>query len=137
MSGQHTQGRLEVYETGDGPTLIKAGEGWLYGSDILGGAPGNAAYIANEEDARRLAACWNLCEHVSTNDVEMMNKGGGLLEVLAVSARGAMADNAENLSLKKQLDAARALLEEVAMELYGTDRAATSVRIRAFLKGTP
>ncbi len=161
MSGQHTQGRLHArYE-------------WLIPADQLGRPIGlssdkikNRDYYANIvatvsgshhdylANARRLAACWNLCEHVSTNDVEMMSKGGGLVEVLlAVSARGAMADGVEISSLKKQLDDAIALLKSVLdeddgciAELHGGDHPTASTtdefkalveRIRAFLKGQP
>lgn len=137
---QHTHGRLNyAYHRRD-----VSSNGTRYCSIFteFGSADAMTTHITNyvlAPDARRLVTCWNFCENVSTNDVEMMTKGGGLVEVLAISARGAMADDAEILSLKKQLASARALLSD-ALEAFDDNPAEdheVADRIRAFLKGQP
>lgn len=88
----------------------------------------NGKYHDNRVNARRLAACWNACEGIATEVVEKKRP------VWWTSVR-ALTEPIEHIDA--ELAAARALLEDVARELYGTDRAKTSVRIRAFLKRQP
>lgn len=67
MSGQHTQGRITVGQVDD---LFVVG----VGAD-LPASPGRycvAALIRKEVDARRLAACWNACEGLSTERLESL-----------------------------------------------------------------
>jgi hypothetical protein len=76
----------------------------------------------SEADAHHMVACWGFCHGFDAQGLDAIQ--GGM--------HGLLLQGAEE---QEALAATRTLLEEVAMELYGTDRAATSVRIRAFLKG--
>lgn len=68
MSAQHTQGRISVKGTR------------LYADDYPGIDYIAAMQVSNQpmwdEDARRLAACWNACEKVSTEDLEALTRPG-------------------------------------------------------------
>lgn len=146
MSSKHTQGRLEVYEHSDGHTLIPEGGSWLYGNDLLGGAPGNACYIVNEADARRLAACWNACEGLTTNQLESM-----LPVLVHITGEGyhIACLSVERDHLRTDLTIARALLAEIIasedkliaqyekLGMHGGSDIDCQLkeRIRAFLKG--
>lgn len=83
MSG-NTQGRVTVHENGDANSyaLRSADNRWLVA--LLHN--GEAGLGQQRENMRRLAACWNACEGMSTEDVEAC-PGGGLLH-LAEFANG-------------------------------------------------
>lgn len=105
MSAQHTQGRLIV----DG-ALLRAEN-----NNVVVDA--SRRLVNWEADLRHMAACWNLCDGITTNDVEIMGKGGGLTAVLAVRASAAVDDDAEIRGLKEQLAEARARIAELDAQL--------------------
>jgi len=79
MSGQHTQGQLEIRRTASGeikeigpfvPAAEFCGDTWL---DV------------SEEDARRLVTCWNACEGVQTNEIEELAAIGGVPSLITYS----------------------------------------------------
>lgn len=84
MSGQHTQGLLRV------KISVVLGDAWL----LPAGATEvnrmrEVALVNDPEDARRLAACWNVCDGVSTEHIEAMPDGGvGALAALSASSKG-------------------------------------------------
>lgn len=119
MSGQHTQGRLEAVDT---TILFRSDRGIIVGGINIAALP---EPIAN---ARRLAACWNACEGLETDDLEVVSIKRGI-----------------DLQ-KAELAAARALLAEVIKphdDYVAAIKAAGDMpvenpmaeRIRAFLKG--
>lgn len=77
MSEKHTQRRLH---TGGDGTIIYDAQGWgVANATVYHGRqePGTA-----RENARRLVACWNLCEIVPTENIEELS-AYGLFRVLA------------------------------------------------------
>jgi hypothetical protein len=60
MSGQHTQGRLHV-------TV------WQYSCDINSAKGMIVAASMRRDDARRLAACWNACIGMTTEEIEALD----------------------------------------------------------------
>lgn len=132
MSGQHTQGRLIArYEylmpeshagRKIGGASDKAKDFAEYAHII---ATGGSKYHDAEANVRRLAACWNACEGVSTEGVELIADKGGMFQV------GLNRVNAE-----RELDAARALLQDL-IDIEGPQpgTAAWADKVRAFLKG--
>ena len=70
MTTAHTQGRITFLEDGDAnhySMLTEGGRWWL--SLLMNGEQTTARQIAN---LRRLAACWNVCEGISTESLELM-----------------------------------------------------------------
>lgn len=68
MSEQHTQGRVTFKEDGDAnhwSMLTEDGRWWL--SLLANGEQTSARQIAN---FRRLAACWNACDGIDTDDLD-------------------------------------------------------------------
>lgn len=66
MSGQHTPGRLTVHSTL--PKVIFTPDGQLCIAKTFNCVPEDEA-VAN---ARRLVACWNACDGLSTDQIESM-----------------------------------------------------------------
>lgn len=128
MNGQHTQGRLEVRNTPDGPTLIRERSDWATGS-ILEDSRDAHGTISNEADARRLAACWNACEGMPVEHIEAL---------AVVGTMGNLYTHARD-----QLAAARALLAGILAEAEGWHDECRGTpldsgiadEVRAFLKG--
>lgn len=73
---EHTKGRLTFRELA--PRTVDDGIGYIEDAD---GRPvshhGDHAFPAEENRAngRRLVACWNACEHLSTESLELMHFG--------------------------------------------------------------
>ena len=68
MSEEHTQGRVTFREDGDAchwSMLTEDGQWWL--ALLANGEQTTPRQIAN---FRRLAACWNACEGISTENLE-------------------------------------------------------------------
>jgi hypothetical protein len=67
MSAQHTQGRLEANDK-----RSKGGGGFslFAGGQYIGFVSDSDAITDWEANARRLAACWNACEGLSTEALE-------------------------------------------------------------------
>ena len=99
MSGQHTPRRLVVKANGDANSyalLDDAGKWWM--SVLLNGEQLTAT---QEDNLRRLAACWNACEGITTEALEKM------------PAPFAKLLSAEFLHLIDEMTAARALLRDL------------------------
>lgn len=84
MSAKHTPGLLRV------KISAVLGDAWLVPA---GASTENrmreVALVNDPEDARRLAACWNLCDGISTELIEAMPPFGmGALAVLSASVKG-------------------------------------------------
>lgn len=118
MSGQHTQGRIKAKVT----DLVQEDGRLRMASRITCcGAGGNMqqdvdAAIAN---ARRLAACWNACIGLPTDDLEALPVPFAELAV------------GELLSTRKELAAARSLLREVVVDAQCANY--IEERIRSYL----
>lgn len=132
MSGQHTQGRL-----------VASGH-------ILRATDGKGAIADTPEDARRLAACWNMCEGVETEAIEtampLVERISTYANHLATSDHDRKEAFATVDGVMAELAAARALLRDVikphddhvAAILAAGDMPVENpmaVRIRSFLKG--
>ena len=122
MSGQHTKWWLHVCSHSDKRLRDEKGE-WV--ADVASARRPEREDVAN---ARRLAACWNACEGLETDDLEVVSIKRGI-----------------DLQ-KAELAAARALLAEVIKphdDYVAAIKAAGDMpvenpmaeRIRAFLKG--
>ncbi len=77
----HTTGRLTFGESGDANkyTIIDDRHHWL----ISALHNGEHLVHTQRENLRRLCACWNACQSVSTEDLERYyNTGGGIDEAL-------------------------------------------------------
>lgn len=70
MSAQHTQGRLHVGDGNNARRIIYDERGWAVADAKLFHARRQES--EDIENARRLVACWNACEGVSTDDLEAM-----------------------------------------------------------------
>ena len=136
MSGRHTESRLVVGELNGHGIELKHTNGDVPGaiSLVLARVTARPTWMAEAEaNARRLAACWNACEGMTTEALEALP--GPFNKLLSQ----------EFLSLVDQLAAARALLAEVRDDSdewskeAGVDQVDTSEgllnRIRAFLAG--
>lgn len=124
MSGRHTEGRLRALPGG---YLANEVDGTL--------VDGFVATALHDSDCRRLAACWNACIGMPTDDVEELAKCEGVMTLTVY------ADDQ-----RQQLDGARTLLEQVRDEndawLASARAAGTFIdenplleRIRMFLDG--
>lgn len=117
MSAAHTEGLLYVDKNADNRVTLRSKD-----TDYP-----IVTDLDDDEDARRLAACWNALKDMSTDEIER------------VSLAGSTASNVVKQAFMEfdQLVAARALLGE-AMEKCGwvaNGGPALALRIRAFLKG--
>ena len=72
MTTEHTQARLAYIERGDDYQRILR--------DEAGGAIAilYSGFRVQQGDARRLVACWNACQGISTEDLELHYNAGGL-----------------------------------------------------------
>lgn len=113
MSAQHTQGRLVAVHFRDGAYDLRTEQ------EAKKLTTQCVASFVQHPDARRLAACWNICEYIPTDYLET----GATLAGICAKSNG----------YQVKLAAASALLAEVLEE----DGASldTESRIRAFLKG--
>ena len=77
MSDQNTQGRLSIKENGDANSyaLLDESGNWLL--SILHN--GEKLTSVQRETMRRVAACWNACEGISTDELEEIASTGGML----------------------------------------------------------
>ena len=74
MNGeQHTQGRLHVDQNYTELVNIKCGDDWV------AEATSHSTIQLNEANARRLVACWNACQGLSTELLEGITTGGDTL----------------------------------------------------------
>lgn len=106
MSDKHAPGRLTI-------------EG--YGSeyvDILDKYGGDVADAVLKADAKRLVACWNACEGMSTEAIEALD-GIGTMGDLKAAYSEAKAHSVTPIvnSQNKELAVARALLVEVLLHI--------------------
>ena len=118
MSDTHTQGRAVITDTHSDFEFVVLRIGI------------NDINCKTEANARRLAACWNACEGLPTQDLEALSVPFSELSLGGL------------LSVRKELDAARALLSEI-LRLdeatsnngeFGSLVGNMSDRIRAFLE---
>lgn len=63
---QHTAGNIQVDRSLAGDLALWSGENHLLASESA------LPLEEREENARRLAACWNACRGLSTDDLEMV-----------------------------------------------------------------
>jgi len=128
MSAAHTEGLLVAVDiNGDGCMGLISGER----DSILTVDETNFAYVYNSEDARRLVACWNACEGLTTDNLESVAMMGDTLFARFNEF------NAEVVRQDKAIDAARTLLAD-ALETFDDNPHGdheVADRIRAFLKG--
>lgn len=85
MSGQHTQGRLKAVHD----ELRQENGRYRMATRITAcGAGGNMQQDveAAQANARRLAACWNACDGISTEDLEKMAQAGAALAALRTTS---------------------------------------------------
>jgi hypothetical protein len=101
MSGQHTQGRIEVAQILGGDWIVQTVERNKFGQAAL------IAANLTEANARRLTACWNACEGLSTEQLEVLKKPvpSNILALIG-----------ERDGARIELAAASALLREVVKE---------------------
>lgn len=92
---EHTQGRMTVTDTHSN---------FVFNVIRLGNMDTN---FGSEEDARRLAAAWNACEGMPTDDIEELAACQGVMTLTVY------ADD-----ILSKLNAARALLREVLEDLH-------------------
>jgi hypothetical protein len=121
MSGQHTQGRLvfkgtRLYEEGvvmDCIATMQVSNQPLW-----------------EADLRRLAACWNACNHLDTDHIESIAEVGVAAVIVTADIHRKDCETA-----LRELASARALL----LDAFQQDRltAPLDEQIRAFLNGEP
>jgi hypothetical protein len=84
MDGKHTQGPLEVDETGEYIQQVGAtdvGIASIMNIDV-GGSKGWFHGPITTANARRLAACWNACQGIPTKALEVGTTMSDLLEAL-------------------------------------------------------
>lgn len=96
MTAQHTQGRLVSQEGG----FLLDADGFSFAATASG----------RVDNARRLAACWNAMQFVTTEQIEAFGEASGL--VVRENGAGHIALKAERDQLRAELDQARALLTE-------------------------
>ena len=77
MSDKNTKGRLSIKENGDANSyaLLDESGNWLL--SILHN--GEKLTSVQRETMRRVAACWNACEGISTDELEEIASTGGML----------------------------------------------------------
>lgn len=95
MSGSHTQGHLHV---GGNGTIIYGADGWGVANATV--FHGRTQPATSEANARRLVACWNACDGISTADLE-------------TAGRLAAADEATLRNLQVQRDHLLAVVEHI------------------------
>lgn len=126
MSEQHTQGRLIVEPDENNKAAFIVGEDHRAIARVNNA--GLRGYFLS--DARRLAACWNACEGIDTDNLEKFP--------------GWASDGfAPGVKVVQELAAARALLAEIANRIDEEESNSVGTiglnndadRIRAFLKG--
>ncbi len=130
MSGQHTPGRLEAMAVAGNDFGVR-GPYILAVVDPLRAKIVGVAGELTEQDARRLAACWNACEGLTTDNLESVLFLGDTLRG-RVEGLKAEADHANT-----ELASARALLREAVLCLPPYNLCAPSQelkdRIRSYL----
>lgn len=105
---EHTKGRLEHVKDGE-HIPVHGGATYSLVVSPVSDRMLRIAAGANEHDARRLAACWNVFENVRTEMVEAL---------AGIGAMGVAADAVRRLpAMESELKAARALLREVVERL--------------------
>jgi len=117
----HTLGRLTVRANGDANSYALLDYKGQWRMSLL--LNGQQMTEAQQENMRRLAACWNACEGMPTDDIEELAACNGVM-VLTVYTD----------DLREQLVAARALLAEFATVKFGADYVALQQRVSQFLK---
>lgn len=129
---QHYQGFIHVCS--HGASVLRDSDGrWIADARSMIGSQGR-------DNARRLAACWNVCDGMSTDSLENM-----LMLDATMSSRftelKADAAHADASAIEANYDAARKLLAAVIENenavVFGPDvpHHDVSYRIRDFLKG--
>lgn len=108
MSAQHTQGRLVVQPITNTDLVDYFGPAIL----MVDGTRIAVAGHATEADARRLAACWNACETMTTEQIEAH---GGLIAGLTVGVSAEVAQRlADARAIEANYEAARPAIEACA-----------------------
>lgn len=121
MSANNAEGKL-VVEQQPGSKLFNVHmEGIRFGGSLT------------LEAARRLAACWNAFDGITTSDIEMLLSDGGVTGAFRTYIKGAIADDKEILKLRGEIVAALTLLNDVAERGFCSEH--NLIRIRAFLAG--
>ena len=77
MSDQNTKGRLSIKENGDANSYALLDESGKWLLSILHN--GEKLTSVQRETMRRVAACWNACEGISTEDLTDIARTGGML----------------------------------------------------------
>ena len=77
MRDQNTQGRLSIKENGDANSYALLDESGKWLLSVLHN--GEKLTSVQRETMRRVAACWNACEGISTDELEEIASTGGML----------------------------------------------------------
>lgn len=127
MSAGYTEGLLAVSEQSG--HILKRVDEFGPTTELIGSTMGGNA----DADARRLAACWNAFDGITTSDIEMLLSDGGVTGAFRTYIKGAIADDKEILKLRGEIVAALTLLNDVAERGFCSEH--NLIRIRAFLAG--
>ena len=100
-------------------------------------ANGNwVAFVKNGEDARRLAACWNACEGMATDELEEIARTGGMLGPREDVAKIAeQRDKLRDVLLKYSIPIDTKNIALSCIE-YGSDAVERELQRRAALSAT-
>ena len=138
-AGAHTQGRLIVAMDEQNNSAYLVGDDKKAVARVI-----NAGLRGDYgNDARRLAACWNMCENISTENIEggmtLVQRIGVYADDMAAANARCREAEAASTALMAELAAARALLAEVSQKIERMENSwcfdDEIVRIDAFLKG--
>nr|WP_319566226.1 hypothetical protein [uncultured Rhodoferax sp.] len=102
MSAEHTKGQLTTAESAitANEYTIKADANWLF--KILHN--GEQTIQTQRENMRRMVACWNACNGITTEEVEWIHSTGGMISPRDDIARIATERNALLSAAKAWLD---------------------------------
>lgn len=139
MSAQHTPGRLavavEIFDNDGMPeTALQALGGAATVAVALEFGPNNPGM--REANARRLAACWNACEGISTEALESDGNLGNGWKLATYEMRDAIAQRDELLDLLQGvLKCERGILGHLFLEGWQEDVIRKAVAKAAIQKG--
>lgn len=109
MSTEHTPGRIKsshVFFEGGAPLFLSSGDSKII-ARIENRVSGLPLTREDAENARRLAACWNACDGISTENLENITMLGdtlaGRFEVFRANERALMDTQEELLAALKEV----------------------------------